>query len=154
MDREIATESRVVVPGTTRLPLSHGDWVLVKRKLNAGETLDLFERAAPGIDLTRGPAALRDLSPMRTGLALLGAYLVDWSLVDPQGAPLSLSSTTTTAEREAMVRSLDFESLTELITVVTDHDARTRQEKKRHSGSSAPETSSPSLAAAGGGMNG
>jgi len=33
---------RVVRPGLTRLPLSGGDWVEVRRELNAGEYFDLL----------------------------------------------------------------------------------------------------------------
>jgi hypothetical protein len=120
--------SRVVTPGTTRLALSRGDYLIVKQRLNAGETLDLFERAAPTIDggsFPRAPGVVRS----RVGLAIVSAYLLDWSVTDPEGRIIPLRGVSV-EEREAVLRALDFASLMEIMNVVTDHDAASRQEKK------------------------
>jgi len=122
------TESRVVTPGTTRLALSRGDYLIVKQRLNAGETLDLFERAAPTVDLTT-PGALGKVPPSRVGLAIVTAYLLEWSITDPEGRIIPLRGVSV-EEREAALRALDFASLIEIMNAITAHDAATRQEKK------------------------
>ena len=129
MDIETLPTSRVVVPGTKRLELSQGEYLIVKAQLNAGETLDLFERAAPDVDIT-APDARQRLSPSRVALGLVVAYLLDWDLTDLDGAPLVIAGATAD-EKTAALRGLDFDSLVEIINVITAHDAATRQEKKR-----------------------
>jgi hypothetical protein len=123
----LATPSRLVTPGTVRLPLSRGDYLIVKQRLNAGETMDLFERAAPEMDVTN-PGALAKLSPTRTGLALVTAYLLDWSFADLDGAVMPIRGLSAT-EKEAALRLIDFDSLIEIMNAVTAHDAATREKK-------------------------
>jgi hypothetical protein len=125
---ETLTSSRLVAPGSTRLALSDGDYLIVKHRLNAGETLDLFERAAPDVDIT-APGALTHLSPARVGIGIVTAYLLDWSITDLDGAVIPIAGGTA-AEKEAALRMLDFESLVEIMNAITTHDAATRQEKK------------------------
>lgn len=143
--------TRIVEPRTARLELSGGDWLLVKEQLNAGETMDLFDRAAPGVDLTQ-PGAMAKLSPMKVGPALVGAYLLDWSLVDAQGQVIPIRGQSPEAI-EALLRAFDLETLTELMNAVSGHDARMR-EKKRHLAATASSAPSPSLVGAVGGTNG
>lgn len=119
--------SHVVIPGTVRLPLAGEDYLTVKRRLTAGETLDLFERAAPGIDFARIKTAA--LSPAKVGMALLLAYVVDWSLVAPDGTPLELRHASE-EDKERLFRQLTIEKYLELIHVVSAHDTALRQEKK------------------------
>jgi hypothetical protein len=147
-----AVDSRIVAPGTTRLTLSRGDWLLVKQRLNAGETLDLFERAAPGIDVT-APGVLQRLPPSKVGMAIILAYLLDWSLVDPQGTPIPIRGATP-EEIEAALRLLDFDSFIEVMNTITAHDAAMRQEKKRSTDARASSATLPSLASVAGGTNG
>ena len=125
--------SHVVVPGTVTLPLAAEpgaaeEWLLVKRRLTAGETLDLFERAAPGVDLAR--LATAQLSPAKVGTALLLAYVVDWNLVAPDGSPLELRHASE-EDRERRFRMLTIEKYLEVVAAVSAHDRAIRQEKKR-----------------------
>ena len=117
----VLNASRVVVPGTVRLPLSRGDYVVVKQRLNAGETMDLFERAAPDLDGI--------LNPRKVGMAITTTYLLDWSLTDPEGAVIPIRGASA-AEIEAAIRLLDFDSVMEIQRAITAHDAASRQEKK------------------------
>lgn len=119
-----------VEPRTVRLDLPSGGWLEVKQRLNAGESMDLFERAGAGV------TDLAKLSPAKVGLALVLAYLVDWSAVDHAGAPIRIRGITPEA-LEARLRLLTFESFTEIMTTITAHDATTRQEKKQPVGASA-----------------
>ena len=145
-------ESQIVEPNPTRLPLSNGQWVVVKAELNAGETMDLFERAAPGIDITE-PGAITKLSPTKLGLALCVAYVLDWSFIDPQGAPMLLRGVSV-EEKEAMLRLLKFDRFIELMKAISAHDAETRQKKEPPDDATASSERSISLAAVGGGTNG
>jgi hypothetical protein len=107
---------RVVTPGTTRLPLSDGDWIDVVAELNAGEYVDLI-------------SALAD----RTPFAKILAYLQGWSLVDQAAQPLPYSLLIPEAERRDTVRALDKGTLRELVAVLDRHEAAgdaARAEKK------------------------
>ena len=121
MDTAVLSPSRVVVPGTVRLPLSRGDYVIIKQRLNAGETMDLFERAASELDGT--------LNARKVGMAITVTYLLDWSLMDPEGAVIPIRDASA-AEKDAALRLLDFESVMEIQKAITAHDAASRQEKK------------------------
>jgi len=121
--------SHIVTPGSVRLPLSEDDYLVVKQRLTAGETLDLFERAAPGLDITQG-FTMAHLSPTKVGMALMLAYILDWNLVDPDGAPLDIRHASDD-EKTSIFRQLTFEKFTEVMTAVGQHDTARRQEKKR-----------------------
>ena len=133
---ETLAMSRIVVPGTTRLALSNGDFLIVKQRLNAGETMDLFERAAPDVDLTAGAAALAKLPPARVGMAIITAYLLDWSVTDLDGAVIPIRGASA-EDKTAALRLLDFDSMIEIMNVISAHDAAMREEKKRPGAASA-----------------
>ena len=135
MDTTVARVSFLVPPGEARLALSTGHTLIVKKKLNAGETFDLFERGAPGLDVTE-PDAIRKIPPATLGMALVSAYLLDWDLTDLDGAIIPMRGLSV-EDKEATVRLLEFETAIDLITAITAHDAATRQEKKRRSSVSA-----------------
>ncbi|HZD63875.1 MAG TPA: hypothetical protein VE200_13895, partial [Xanthobacteraceae bacterium] len=78
----------MVTPESVRLPLSDGDFITVKKELNAGEGLDL--EAEP---------------PPRT-LPVILAYLVGWSFVGPGNIPIPYSLSQSAAERRDTLRSL------------------------------------------------
>jgi hypothetical protein len=86
-----------------RLPLSDGDFITVKKELNAGESLDLAE--VPG---------------NRTLAALL-AYLVGWSLVGIGDAPIPYSPAQPLDERRDILRSLTESKLEEILAVLGPH---------------------------------
>jgi hypothetical protein len=71
-------------PETTRLQLTCDDWLIVKKRLTAGEARDAFARM-----VTRMQAGERaQLDPRLVGVSRVAAYLVDWSFQDDTGAPL------------------------------------------------------------------
>lgn len=96
---------RVVRPGTSRLPLSGGDWIDVRRELNAGEYFDLL-------------VAMSDRQPF----AKLLAYIVAWSLVGLDDAVLAFGPELPDEERRAILRSLDKATFRELVAVVDRHE--------------------------------
>lgn len=124
---ETLVASRLVSPGTTRLSISQGDWLLVKQRLNAGETMDLFERAGD-------PTGAQPMG--HVGMAIVTAYLLDWSVTDLEGAVIPIRGVSA-AEKDAALRLLDFDSLIEIMNAITAHDTAIRQEKKRPATASA-----------------
>ena len=108
---------RVVLPDTVRLPLTDGDFLIVKKELNAGEYIDLVTEGAAG-----------------KPFAAVVAYLVSWTLVGVSDAPIGYHLGLSTDERRDVLRSLDVATLVEISTAITAHvDANERavQEKKR-----------------------
>jgi hypothetical protein len=96
---------RVVQPDVVRLLLSGGDFLDVKRELNAGEYYDLI-------------LALTERKPF----AKLLAYVVSWSLVGANDTPIPYSLALPDTERRDAVRALDTATMHELIAAVDKHE--------------------------------
>jgi hypothetical protein len=62
-------------PETRRLPLSEGQWILVKQYLTAGETRAHLKRSC-----TVDADGARHVDTLEYGVSLILAYLLDWSL--------------------------------------------------------------------------
>jgi hypothetical protein len=112
-----------------RLSLSDGDWLDVKRELNAGETRNVQIR------LMAGPIVAGDkmtYDPAKVGLTQALEYIVAWSFVDTSGQIAEISETT--------LKLLDHESLREVLAAVSTHDAeqdaRRETDRKNRSGAS------------------
>lgn len=123
--------SRVVQPEIVRLPLSGGDFVDVKKELNAGDYWDLI-------------IAQADRQPF----AKILAYVIGWSFVgDSDPIPYSLDLPETL--RRDTVRSLDKSTMRELIAVIDRHeqavDALRDGKKKETPGVSTPSASYASV---------
>jgi hypothetical protein len=143
--------NRFVSPELCVLHLGEGDTLTVKRRLTAGE-----ERAAHArmYVLHHGK---RELDPFETGIALICAYLVDWSLTDASGSVATIRDQPYDVVRAA-VDLLDPEDFREVRAAIETHDrdmAIERAEKKRiRSGAPTSPATSPSPVAAGGGTSG
>jgi hypothetical protein len=98
-------QCRVVQGETIRLPLSDGDWIDVKRELNAGEYVDL----------------LRDMADRKAFSRIL-AYVLGWSLVDLDGKPLPWDIDGPETVRRDMVRSLTKATARELTAAIDRHE--------------------------------
>lgn len=96
---------RVVQGHSDRLPLSDGDWIDVKRELNAGEYHDSL-------------VALVD----RQAFAKVIAYLLGWSLIDVDGGALPYSTQLSAEDRRDTLRSLDKNTLREIVAVIDRHE--------------------------------
>lgn len=106
---------RMVTPESVRLPLSDGDFITVKKELNAGEGLDL--EAEP---------------PPRT-LPVILAYLVGWSFVGAGNEPIPYSPMQSLDERRATLRNLDTATMDEIVEALAPHlraNRRAVEEKK------------------------
>jgi len=107
---------RVVSPESVRLPLSDGDYLTVKKELNAGEYHKLVTEGAAG-----------------KPFAVVIAYLVGWSIVGIGGQPLDYRVEQSTDERRDVLGSLDVPTIVEIVAALDAHQAaneRAIQEKK------------------------
>jgi hypothetical protein len=95
----------VVRPGTIRLPLSGGDWIEVKRELNAGEYFDMLVAQSE-----------------RQPFAKILTYVVAWSMLGLDDQVVPWSPELPDVERRAHLRSLDKATIRELIAVVDRHE--------------------------------
>ena len=109
-------DARVVPPETARLTISNGDWLLVRKRLNAGENKRMVKRGS-----TMTPDGLR-VDTIDAGTAKVLAYLVDWSLAIPVRGPDALPV-------EAAIDSLDPESYTEILRAIEAHETAMQAER-------------------------
>jgi len=123
---------RVVQPEVVRLPLSDGDYLDVKKELNAGEYFDLI-------------TALGERKPF----SKIVQYVVGWSLTGLAGTPIPYALEMDEHARRDTVRALDKPTLRELIAAVDKHEAaeEAAHAAKKKTGGGAP-ASSPTSASA------
>lgn len=117
--------SRMRRPEAVTVPLSRGDWVLLKKRLTAGETRDMLRR---GFDpKTNAP------SPLDMGFAKALAYLVDWSIADADDKPVVIREQPADVVAAAL-DALEPESYTEILRAIEAHEdgmAKERDEEKK-----------------------
>lgn len=101
--------NRFVKPDTVRLSISEGDWLEVKKRLTAGEYRERLAREYVQGDDNRLRADLR-----QSGIALIVAYVVEWSLTDDgRAVPFT----------EDALRAVDIDTFREILHAVEAHDA-------------------------------
>jgi hypothetical protein len=115
--------SRFVRPETNKLDLSDNDWLLVKRRLTAGEQRRAFARH---IKVMR-PGQPAEVDPEAVGLGLMTQYLLDWSLADDTGRVVLIRDQPTSVV-EAALTSLDPASFREIYDAITAHVERQQLE--------------------------
>lgn len=134
--------SRFVRPETKTIQISHGDWLLVKKRLSAGEQRAIFAR----LYLAGADGALR-VNPLQSGLAQILAYLLDWSLTDDNGQQVVIRDKSAD-DIAHIVDGLDPESFTEIREAIQRHEEtmadEREEEKKTHTGVSGSLPISPS----------
>jgi hypothetical protein len=109
--------SRFVRPETAKLDISNGDWLLVKRRLTAGEERHAFARILRQTPFGEKMA----LDFEQTGLAKMVAFLLDWSLVDDTGAVVPIRDQPPSTV-EAALLNLDPRSFAEIHDAITRHE--------------------------------
>jgi len=127
--------SRFVTPAEVRLPLSAGDYLIVKSRLNAGETLEMYARM-------RG--ADEKVDPLKFGHAIIQAYLLDWSITDDAGRVVSVRDQPPEVVAGALT-NLEYPDYQEILEAIQAHEAAiaaARQEKKQTTGEPSPGASS------------
>lgn len=144
--------SRVRRPETDILTISGGDTLTVKRFLTAGEFRVLMRAATKPIHLDAGATPSVDLEieldPTETAVAMVLAYLLDWTFTDYNGSPLVIRDQPTAVVR-GLLDAIDAQSYLEVQQAIQAHDQAVRAfiaaEKKTSSGATAPAPTSPSV---------
>lgn len=139
--------SRFVTPAEVRIPISDGDYLIVKNRLNAGETLAMYA-AMRGTD--------EHVDPIKFGAAIIQAYLLDWSIAGDDGHIVSIRNQPPDVVAGALL-NLEYPDFQEILAAIQAHEKAidaARQEKKQPTGSERPEPSSRWPVAVTGGSSG
>lgn len=130
---------RVRRPATTRLDLSQGDYLIVKQDLTAGEARDLVRASTHRVMMPAagGPAPQLELDPVANSVAMVVAYLIDWSFQDADGKKIEIAGQPANVLRTAL-DYIDVEAFKEVSEAILHHqEARSAaldEEKKTRPG--------------------
>jgi len=130
---------RVVAPEEVRLPLSDGDFVDVKKVLNAGEYRKLIYdqfKDSDGYTVT--------IDHAKVGIAKLLAYILGWSFVGLNNQPLPYAPDQPEEIRRATLDALDQDTYLELTAAINAHEEQ--QDAALAAKKNARTTATPSLA--------
>jgi hypothetical protein len=115
-----------------------GDYIDVKKSLNAGEQRRIFSRMMNEIT----PGEKFTLKPDEVGKTKIIEYLVGWSFVDTEGKPVPVS--------EAAIDNLDTETYADMTAAIDWHESalvtQREDERKYHNGAAGSKTTSGSVA--------
>jgi len=140
-------------PEIVRLPLSDGQFIDIKKRLNHGEREDLFARWSPLV--TPGEPMKMQRKEVRTAKVL--AYLVGWSATT-DGQPIPYALEMPEAVRLDTLHNLDPDTFSMIHDAIEAHEETIAQaraaQKKIPSGSPPADSTSPSPPAAAGTSNG
>jgi|SRR5262252_3823640 len=108
--------NRFVRPEFVTLPLSGSDTITIRKALNYGEQSELYERA-------RIPDTMpMRLDSMKLPLAMIAAYLVDWTFTDADDARLDIRGLAAD-ELIAMIKLLHPSTFNEVANAISAHIA-------------------------------
>jgi hypothetical protein len=131
-------------PESLRLPLADGHWLLVKKFLTAGE-----ERRMSSRSMILRPGEKPEIDFMQLGTSTIVEYLIDWSLLDPDGALIVIRDQPANVVAAAL-DGLDPDGFVEVQTAINAHveamAALKEQEKKEKAIESASSAISTSAA--------
>ena len=150
---------RFVHPNVITLPLSDGDWIVVKQRLTAGEHGEMNRRIYHPTE-TLCPKCeeqyLVHVDQRYAGLAPILAYLVDWSF-EQHGERVVIQGLAA-EDLERILETVDPEDLAEVRRAVEAHQEHQRvireEQKKTRAGAPPSSPISASRDAAGGATSG
>ena len=138
--------SRVRKPESDVIDISQGDRLVVKKYLTAGEFRELLRASTKPVALDAAAAARGDLAmeidPTESGVAMVLAYLLDWTFTDSDGRPLVIHDQPRGVVRAAL-DMIDAESYMEVQRAIQMHDRAMKvalaEEKKISIGPKSPD---------------
>lgn len=138
--------SRVRRPEIEVLPISGGDTLTVKKFLTAGEFRKLVQNSTNPVRIDATMRTEKDLGfdvdPSASGVALVLAYLLDWTFTDFDDRPLVIREQPESVVRAAL-DAIDADSYMEVQRAIQAHDKTMRAfvaaEKKMKSGETTPD---------------
>lgn len=135
---------RFTAPEPVRIPISDGDYIVIKKRLSHGERDDMMALMMPS--MTPGEKLLIDSKEVRTAKVL--TYLIGWS------SPTPMSPEIPQAVRRDTLRGLDPDTFDEIDRAIDTHIAAVEKEKNAPGGGNGSSAISPSPSAATGGTSG
>ena len=131
--------SRYLKDEDLRIPISRGDWLLVRKHLTAGDERDIQVHTVKSSIAGEKP----ELDLGQLGYSQAAGYLLDWSITDADDKPVVIRDRPY-AEVVAKLRAQTPESVAEILEAIQAHDAAMRAErdfqKKITSGENVPST--------------
>jgi len=128
--------SRFQRPESLRIDLTDGDWILVKKRLSAGESRRLMSRMVK--EMRAGERV--QLEPEQVGRSKIIEYLLDWSFIDGTG-PVVIRGKSAT-EIGQILDGLNQESFTEVMQAIDAHEDAMDAERSAEKNVTAGETPS------------
>ena len=125
-----------VTPESVRLPLSDGDYILIRRRLSTGERDDMLSMMLPYVT----PGQTAQINSKDARQIAVATYLLGWSAAAPMSPDLPVQ------ERIDTLRTLDPAAFDEIEAAITAHNAR--EDAARKNGQGSVITSAPSSASA------
>lgn len=108
---------RFVRPDIVTIALSDGDTITIRKRLNNGERRAMFARMyKQGVS----PGAKLEVDTMKTGLALVVAYLLDWSFVDEDGKKIDIAGLSPD-DLAVLVDRLEWDDFVEVKVAIEAH---------------------------------
>ena len=105
-------------PEVIRLEISRGDWLLVKKRLTAGESRRMFARMLNG----------NSIEPVNVGLSKMVTYLIDWSIQGLDGKIVPIVDKDDAA-KSAAFDNLPEDDFREILQAIEAHEARVEAER-------------------------
>lgn len=123
LDGKATPEERTKAQAKLDASIADGDFIDVKRELNAGEQRDVF---AAMVQTGTSFGEKFKINPHQVGKTKVIAYLLGWSFVDMDGKPVPVSPDA--------IDSLELDTYNEIVEAIDAHEAaieQAREEKKR-----------------------
>lgn len=119
---------RFVRPETVTLPLSGGDTIIVRRRLNTAGARAMFAR----MSVLKNDGT-RLIDPLLVGVAHVAAYLVDWTIRDDTGTVVMIRDQPASVVESALdnLDADDFVEIKEAVDRHIDAQAIARAEEKK-----------------------
>ena len=137
--------SRMRRPEDVRIPLNDDDWIIIKKYLTIGE-----QRAAFARMIKRQLSGERpEINPLMSGISRVAEYLLDWSILDADGAPVVIRNCSIDVKLAAL-NDLSPEKYQEIDSAIDRHieamTAAVEAEKNARAGETASPATSVSVA--------
>lgn len=137
--------SRMRRPEDVRIPLNDDDWIIIKKYLTIGETRAAFARMIKRQVTGERP----EINPIMSGISQVAEYLLDWSILDADGAPVVIRNSSVEAKLAAL-NDLSPEKYQEIDSAIDRHieamTAAVEAEKNARAGETASPATSVSVA--------
>jgi hypothetical protein len=118
--------ARFLKPELVRLELTDGDWIMVKKRLTAGERSRMQMRMIKSMKAGQVP----DIDFAQVGgLSQMIEYLIDWNITDADEKPLVIRDQPADVVA-SILHNMDPDAFDEIKLAIETHVAAVEQEKK------------------------